>query len=354
MSRQPFHQVDVFTATPYLGNPLAVVHSAQGLDEATMQRFARWTNLSETTFLLPPSRDAAAAGADYQVRIFTPAYEMPFAGHPTLGSCHAWLEAGGVPRDPHCIVQQCKVGLVKIRRSEATGGQRLAFAAPPLSRMAPLAAHRNTLAQALGLQPHQIVDAQQLHNGPRHFGFLVDSVDTVLSVQPDPYAMTQALQDAGVTGVGLAAVRPAGRSDAASEAVQVDAQEAPTGPVLVARSNREARAFGAVAARQFTHPGNDMRSSDMPTHASMCHEQPSVEIRFFAMHPALVEDPVTGSFNASMAQWLMAEGYAPSRYLAAQGSCIGIAGRVFAERDDGGQVWIGGDTVTCIRGEVLL
>jgi PhzF family phenazine biosynthesis protein len=354
MSRQPFHQVDVFTATPYLGNPLAVVHSAQGLDEATMQRFARWTNLSETTFLLPPSIDAAAAGADYQVRIFTPAYEMPFAGHPTLGSCHAWLEAGGVPRDPHCIVQQCKVGLVKIRRSEAPGGQRLAFAAPPLSRTVPQAAHRNALAQALGLQPHQIVDAQQLHNGPRQFGFLVDSVDTVLSVQPDPYAMTQALQDAGVTGVGLAAVQPAGWSVAASVAVQVDAQEAPTGPVLVARSNREARAFGAVAARQFTHPGNDMRSSDMPTHAPTGDEQPSVEIRFFAMHPALVEDPVTGSFNASMAQWLMAEGYAPARYLAAQGSCIGIAGRVFAERDDGGQVWIGGDTVTCIRGEVLL
>jgi PhzF family phenazine biosynthesis protein len=354
MSRLPFHQVDVFTATPYLGNPLAVVHSAQGLDEATMQRFARWTNLSETTFLLPPSMDAAAAGADYQVRIFTPAYEMPFAGHPTLGSCHAWLEAGGVPRDPHCIVQQCKVGLVKIRRSEAPVGQRLAFAAPPLSRTVPQAAHRNALAQALGLLPHQIVDAQQLHNGPRHFGFLVDSVDTVLSVQPDPYAMTQALQDAGVTGVGLAAVQPAGWSDAASVAVQVDAQEVPAGPVLVARSNREARAFGAVAARQFTHPASDLARRDMPASAPTRHEQPSVEIRFFAMHPALVEDPVTGSFNASMAQWLMADGYAPPRYVAAQGTCIGMAGRVFAERDAGGQVWIGGDTVTCIRGEVLL
>ena len=370
---RPFHQVDVFTATPYLGNPLAVVHSAQGLDEATMQRFARWTNLSETTFLLPPSIDAAAAGADYQVRIFTPAYEMPFAGHPTLGSCHAWLEAGGVPRDPQCTVQQCKVGLVKIRRDATPGGQRLAFAAPPLSRTVPQAAHRDALAQALGLQPHQIVDAQHLDNGPRHFGFLVDSVETVLSVQPDPQALAHALQDAGVTGVGLAAVQggAVGGTDwPAVAAVGQHAhagQEAHSGPVLVARSNREARAFGAAAARQRVAvatanlPGSNPTNTHLPNtnptgdnFTSHFSDQPSVEIRFFAMHPGLVEDPVTGSFNASMAQWLMTEGYAPQRYVAAQGSCIGSAGRVFAQRDASGQVWIGGSVVTCIRGEVAL
>jgi len=107
---RPFKQVDVFTAMPYFGNALAVVLDGKDLSDAQMQRFAMWTNLAETTFLLPPTAEAAAAGADYQVRIFTTAYEMPFAGHPTLGSCHAWLEHGGVPKDPARIVQQCKVG----------------------------------------------------------------------------------------------------------------------------------------------------------------------------------------------------------------------------------------------------
>jgi PhzF family phenazine biosynthesis protein len=290
-----------------------------------MLRFARWTNLSETTFLMPPTPEAAAQGADYQVRIFTPAYEMPFAGHPTLGSCHAWLEAGGVPRNAEFILQQCPVGLVRIKRTPSAGtpsGHRLAFAAPPLNRRTPSPENRNALARALGLQPQQIRDAQHHHNGPQHFGFLVDSVETVLAVQPDALALAAAMKEAAVTGVGLAALRTA-----------------PESPGLISRSNREARAFGSSGLRN--PPVTD-------------NTEPDLEIRFFAIHSAVVEDPVTGSFNASMAQWLMAEGYVPERYVAAQGTCIGCEGRVYAERDTSGQVWIGGDVVTCVRGEVQL
>jgi predicted PhzF superfamily epimerase YddE/YHI9 len=178
------------------------------------------------------------------------------------------------------------------------------------------------LAQALGLQPQQILDAQHLHNGPQHFGFLVDSADTVLAVQPDPLALAVALKDAGVTGVGLAAVR-----------------HPPEGPGLISRSNREARAFASGSTQRRTGAAD---------------AGPELEIRFFAMHTALVEDPVTGSFNASMAQWLIADGYAPTHYVAAQGSCIGFEGRVHIEQDAQRQVWVGGDVVTCVRGEVLL
>ncbi|MEY8875499.1 MAG: PhzF family phenazine biosynthesis protein, partial [Leptothrix sp. (in: b-proteobacteria)] len=129
-----FVQLDVFSAVPMRGNPLAVVIDGAGLDDATMQAFARWTNLSETTFLLPPDDPAA----DYRVRIFTPGRELPFAGHPTLGSCHAWLAAGGVPKSADTVVQQCGVGLVRIRREQADGTPRLAFAAPPLRRSGPV------------------------------------------------------------------------------------------------------------------------------------------------------------------------------------------------------------------------
>jgi PhzF family phenazine biosynthesis protein len=135
MQHSAFKQVDVFTAKPYFGNALAVVMDGSGMSDADMQRFARWTNLAETTFLLPPTPAAQAQGADYRVRIFTPGYEMPFAGHPTIGSCHAWLEAGGTPKLTDRVVQECPVGLIQIRRTTATG-QRLAFAAPPLQRHA--------------------------------------------------------------------------------------------------------------------------------------------------------------------------------------------------------------------------
>ena len=307
-----FKQVDVFTAQPYLGNPLAVVLDGSDLSTEEMQSFARWTNLSETTFLLPPSPEAAAQGADYRVRIFTPGDELPFAGHPTLGSCHAWLQAGGAPKAPDTIVQECSKGLVKLKRD----GTRLAFAAPSLQRSTPDAALIARVAAALGLQAQQILAAQWLNIGPTWLGLLLDSMDTVLSLQPDAAALKGLVPGVGVAGV---------------DAV-------PTAPALIVRSNREARAFGARDAGASTADDNT----------------PSVEVRFFAPDIGVLEDPVTGSFNASLAQWLIADGIAPARYVAAQGTCIGRAGRVFIEQDAQGQVWVGGDSVTCIEGKVTL
>ncbi len=301
---RPFKQVDVFTATPYYGNPLAVVLDGSGVSDAQMQHFARWTNLSETTFVLPPTPEGAAQGADYRVRIFTPGAELPFAGHPTLGSCHAWLEAGGRPRTQGHIVQECGVGLVQIRQS----GGPLAFAAPKLTRSAPSPSQLAPIAQALGVQSQQIVSAQPLDNGPVWLGLLLDSVQTVLGLQPDHSALK-------ALGVKVGAV-------AVEDAVE-------PAPALIARSNREARAFVHTDA-------------------------PSVEVRAFAAPVGIAEDPVTGSLNASLAQWLMADGYAPTTYTASQGTCLGRAGRVRVHRDAAGQVWVGGDTVTCITGTVQL
>ena len=323
MTHRAFQQVDVFSALPYYGNALAVVLDGSGLSDLQMQRFAAWTQLAETTFILPPSAPAAAAGADYQVRIFTTAYEMPFAGHPTLGSCHAWLDHGGVPRDSHTMLQECKAGLVRIRRID----NRLAFAAPPLQRRSPDANTVNALASALGLHATQIHAAQFLNNGPRHFGLLLDQPASVLGLTPDPVALRAWMVAQAVSGVGMAALAGGSPSDP------------PGASPLIRRSNREARAFvgGGVIA--------DTGTGAAP---AQC------EVRFFANDVALVEDPVTGSFNASLAQWLIAEGWAPPRYLAAQGTRIGRAGRVHIEQDDQGQVWVGGDCVTCLHGEVMI
>ena len=303
-AQRPFKQVDVFTAIPYYGNPLAVVLDGTGLSEAQMQHFAQWTNLSETSFVLPPTPEGAAHGADYRVRIFTPGAELPFAGHPTLGTCHAWLQAGGIPRAAGQIVQECGVGLVHIRAH----GSQLAFAAPPLTRSEPDPAQLALIAQALGVQPQQIIAAQLLDNGPVWLGLLLDSVETVLGLQPDHMA----LKALGIK-VGVVAVE--------------EAPEAAT--ALIARSNREARAFVHTNA-------------------------PSIEVRAFAAPVGVMEDPVTGSLNASLAQWLMADGYAPTAYTASQGTCLGRAGRVQLSRDAAGQVWVGGESVTCVDGSVRL
>ena len=320
MTTRPFQQVDVFTTTPYRGNPLAVVLDGTGLSDADMQRFSAWTNLSETTFVLPPTPDAAAAGADYQVRIFTTAYEMPFAGHPTLGTCHAWLAHGGVPKDPTRIVQQCQVGLVTIERQ----GTRLAFAAPRLERNAPTNALWQALPEALGLAPVQVCAAQHLRNGPSHFGVLLDSAESVLSVEPKLSKLQALMAEHGFTGLGVAARH----------------QNTPDAP-LIRRSNREARAFGSSA-------GVAQTDSEIPA-------EPDLEVRFFFDRgDGVGEDPITGSFNASLAQWLIAEGHAPQHYLAAQGTCIGREGRVHIAQDAQGQVWVGGHTVTCIAGEVRI
>ncbi|MDP2369440.1 PhzF family phenazine biosynthesis protein [Rhodoferax sp.] len=332
MKTRAFKQVDVFTAEPYFGNPLAVVLDGTGLSDAEMQRFAQWTNLSETTFLLPPTTPEA----HYRVRIFTPGGELPFAGHPTLGSCHAWLQAGGniggqnpiqdtehsgtnsaktkLDSDPEFFVQECAVGLVKLRRD----GAHLAFAAPPLKRSNPSPALLAQVAAALGLSAKQIIAAQMLDNGPVWLGLLLDSHQTVLQLNPAHLALKNLGHKVGVVAV----------------------EQASPGPALIGRSNREARAFGTRCETQPAPVPNA--------------DTPALEVRAFAAPIGVNEDPVTGSLNASLAQWLIAEGHAPTRYVAAQGACLGRAGRVFIERDGDGQVWVGGESVTCIDGQVQL
>lgn len=278
MSTFKFTQVDVFTDQPLKGNPLAVVHGADSLSDVQMQAFARWTNLSETTFLLQPT-DLAA---DYRVRIFTPGSELPFAGHPTLGSCHAWLQAGGTPRARGMVVQQCGAGLVRIRLN----GERAAFAAPT-ARMGEVddALLSATLA-ALGLRREQLRASQWLHIGPKWLGLLLDSAESVLAIEPD-HAALKSLADVGVVG-----------------------------PYA---------------------PGGECQ----------------FELRAFAPADGVPEDPVTGSLNAGVAQWLIGAGLAPTRYLASQGQRLGRAGRVSIEQD-GHTVWVGGHSVSCVRGELTL
>ena len=308
MQQRRFKQIDVFTSTPYLGNPVAVVLDGSDLSDAEMASFARWTNLSETTFVLPPVNNLA----DYRLRIFTPGSELPFAGHPTLGSCHGWLEAGGVSKNKEVIVQECAKGLVKIRRD--ANSTRLAFAAPALLRTAPSPVVLAQIAAALGIKAAQVTVAQLLDNGPVWLGLLLDSPETVLQIMPNH----QELAKLGVK-VGLAGIYP---PDAVAP--------------LIARTNREAKAFV-------------QKNSDITPDL-----QANLEVRAFAASIGINEDPVTGSLNASLAQWLMADGVMPEHYTAAQGVCMGRAGQVDLQRDANGQVWVGGQSVTCIDGEVTL
>jgi PhzF family phenazine biosynthesis protein len=269
------NQVDVFTTTPYAGNPVAVVLDGEGLTTGEMQRFAHWMNLSETTFVLPPT----TPDANYRVRIFTPITEHPFAGHPTLGTCHAWLAASGTKAD--VVVQECGAGLVGVRRT-ATG---LAFAAPPLIRSGPVEESLvQKIASGLRIERGEIVDAQWADNGPGWVAVLLANAAAVLALRPGAVDL-----DVGVVGP-----YPAGSPEAF-----------------------EVRAF-------------------VPRDGST------------------VEDPVTGSLNASVADWLLRTGRASAPYVASQGTALGRSGRVHISRDPDGTVWVGGGTVTCVTGEVEL
>lgn len=283
MHQRPFKQVDVFTGQPYRGNPLAVVLDGTGLSTEAMQEFTNWTNLSEATFVLPPTPEGRAAGADYRVRIFCPGRELPFAGHPTLGTCHAWLEAGGQPQAAGRVVQECGVGLVTLRQ----GGERLAFAAPPLIQGGPLDEDEvERIARGLGLARADILHHAWCDNGPRWRGLMLRSAEQVLAL-PVPRSEDLAGYEIGVVG-----------------------------------PSRE--------------PGI------------------AFEVRaFFPGSHGLIEDPVTGSLNAALAQWLIGAGLAPGKYVASQGTCLARAGRVFVEQD-GADIWIGGSSVTCVSGEVRL
>ncbi|MBS1817398.1 MAG: PhzF family phenazine biosynthesis protein [Acidobacteria bacterium] len=271
-----FTQLDVFTTQPLLGNPLAVVHDAAGLTDLDMAAFARWTNLSETTFLFHPTEP----GADYWVRIFTPGGELPFAGHPTLGSAHAWLLAGGRPTRDGEVVQQCGVGLVRVRYT----GARLAFAAPPLRRSGPADdAMRAQVATALRIEPDAIVALEWVDNGPGWLAVMLADADAVLALRPDFSAMH---------GLKLGIVGP----------------------------------YAAGGDAHF-------------------------EVRAFVPTLGVPEDPVTGSLNAGLAQWLIGSGRAPARYVARQGRALGRDGRVHVTQEDG-DIWIGGDVVAVVQGTV--
>jgi len=316
MNSRAFKQVDVFTSVPYLGNPVAVVLDGTGLSEAHMQSFARWTQLSETTFLFPPTPEAKARGADYKVRIFTPGGELPFAGHPTLGRARAWLAAGGEAKEKDALVQECGVGLIRI---EAQKG-RWAFAAPPSQQRAIPDDKMDALLHALGVANHQVIASQILNNGPEWYSFLLDSTDTVQNMSPDHLA----LKNLGIK-VGVAAI--------------VQPIES-TSALLISRSNRESRAFVGRAS-------NSSQSTESQA-------EPNLEVRAFAAAIGITEDPVTGSLNASMAQWLIGAGMMPAHYVAGQGQALGRQGRVHIHQDSQGQVWVGGDTVVCIEGQVAL
>jgi PhzF family phenazine biosynthesis protein len=275
---RPFAQVDVFTTEPYRGNPVAVVLDGEGLGDEQMQRFANWTNLSETTFVLPP-RDAAA---DYRVRIFTPTEELPFAGHPTLGTCHAWLERRAGSAAPDAITQECAAGLIPIRRTP----DGLAFAAPPLVRSGPVDDETvERITGILGVAREEIVDAEWADNGPGWVGVLLADAERLLEVRPG-----------ALDGlfIGAAAPHPAG------------------GPV-------------------------------------------AWEVRcWFGQEALTVEDPVTGSFNAALGQWLLRTGRASSPYVARQGTALGRQGLIHVTQDGEGAVWVAGGTVTCIAGDVAV
>lgn len=273
MRQRAFAQVDVFASEPYRGNPVAVVLDGEGLEPAAMQRFANWTNLSETTFVLAPTTDAA----DYRVRIFTPTLELAFAGHPTLGTCHAWLEAGGGDAVTDRFVQECGAGLVEIRRTP----DGLAFAAPPLLRGGPVKESLiNDLVTALGIARGDVVDVQWVDNGPGWVAVLLASAEQVLALEPDFID-----QDIGVAGPHV---------PGSSEAIEVRA--------------------------------------------------------FFPKDGVLVEDPVTGSLNASLADWLLDTGRLAAPYVARQGTALGRAGRVHVTRDADGATWIAGATTTAVSG----
>lgn len=276
MATNRLTQVNVFSADPMGGNPLAVVHDSEELTESQMAALARWLNLSETTFL----QTSTDPRADYRVRIFTPTRELPFAGHPTLGSCYAWLQAGGKPRNG-LVVQECGAGLIRIR----CDGPRLEFAAPPLRRAGNLdAATLAKIARGLSLAPSDILRSQWVDNGPGWCAVLLPSAQQVLSLKPD-WAALDPLQ------------------------------------------------LGVVGQHE---PGNDA----------------AFEVRAFVCD-AGYEDPVTGSLNASLGQWLIGAGVAKAAYVAAQGAVLGRRGRVHV-REEAEQVWVGGDVVTVVDGTLTL
>ena len=301
MQQRRFMQLDVFSDAAYRGNPLAVVLDGAGLSDDAMQGFARWANLSEATFLLPPTAPARAAGADYRVRIFTPVGELAFAGHPTLGSCHAWLAAGGQPQRADVVVQECAKGLITIERQ----AQGLAFAAPPLIRSNVDTATQTQMLAALQLGADDLIAAQWLDNGSRWMGLLMRDPACLQRAQPQAHALRQLGAKAGLCAVHSGA--PAG-----------------------------AATLG-----------------DRGTHQST--GAPVLEVRAITLTAhGIAEDPATGGLNASLAQWLTAEHRVALPYSVQQGAAVGRAGRLRVYGEAAGTIWVQGQVHACITGQVLL
>jgi PhzF family phenazine biosynthesis protein len=278
MSRYVFTQLDVFSDLPLMGNPLAVIHDADHLTDAEMQRFAKWANLSESVFLSQPQ----SAEADYRVRIFTPGGELPFAGHPTLGSCAAWLAQGGRPKTPGIVIQECGIGLIRVKQN----GSRLAFTAPALRRTGPLEPNLiHQIAEGLGLTYAQILGHQWVDNGPGWCAVMLDSAERVLAVRPDAAALRE---------LKLGIIGP-------------------------------------------STPGSEV----------------DFEVRAFVGPLGIAEDPVTGSLNAGLASWLINAGLAPKHYVVSQGTVLGRAGRIYIDQI-GDDIWVGGDVMSCITGQIVL
>jgi PhzF family phenazine biosynthesis protein len=279
MPRQrPFAQVDVFSPAAYLGNPVAVIFDAEDLEDADMLRIARWTNLSETTFILPPT----TREADYRLRIFTLGGELPFAGHPTLGSAHAWLERGGTPKLPERLVQECDAGLVEVRRR----AELLSFAAPPTRRSGDIEAeYLDDIVGAFGISRDQVVAHQWVDNGPGWAVVRLATAQEVLALEPDLSRIPDAM-------------------------------------------------VGAIGA----YP-------DGSDHA--------FEMRTFAPGAGVPEDPVCGSMNAAVGQWLTRIGAVSGSYRVSQGRRLGRAGDITITPDPDGTLWVGGSTNTLFRGTAL-
>ena len=293
MTHHHFQQINVFSAAPYMGNPLAVIHNADTLSLNTMQQIARWCNLSETAFLLNPKHPHA----DYRVRIFTQnGTELAFAGHPTLGACHAWLQNGGKPHHPQHIVQECGAGLITIRQ---TGHTYRCFAAPELTHCDIPPEQLTHITRALNLKPQQIISSQRLSNTRHYHALKLDSAQSVLNAIPDLHALAQAQINLGIIG--------------------------PYAPPL----------------------------SQQPDTAQV--NTPDFEVRYFAPAAGVSEDPITGNLNGALAQWLIATRQAPLNYTAAQGTILNRAGRVYIHHDPATQLtWVGGDTQTCTQGTITI
>lgn len=271
----------MFGAAPFSGNPLPVVHDANDLSTEQMQHITRWMNHSETTFLVVP-KDSSA---DYGVRIFTLEREMPFAGHPTLGSCHAWLAAGGEPKNETAVIQECAAGLIPVQKNDGD----LAFAAPPLIRSGPIDPDKlDEITRALCIPPDAVIDSAWADNGPGWAVVLLDSAQAVIDIEP-------------------------------------------------VRQHSSRLDIGVIGA----YPENSTSAFEL-------------RALFTDQHGNVREDPVTGSLNASAAQWLFATGRATENFVASQGTRLGRAGRIEIRRDAANQVWVGGNTMTITDGHINL